>query len=416
MKFIDEAAILVKAGNGGSGCLSFRREKYIPMGGPDGGDGGDGGSVFLCVDGSLNSLVEFRYQRLFKAKNGQPGMGANRRGVSADDLIIQVPRGTQVFDNDTGEKIADLTQENERVCVAQGGFHGLGNARFKSSINRSPRRITKGSEGESRNLRLELKLLADVGLLGFPNAGSPPFIRAVSNAKPKVADYPFTTLSPKLGVVRVEEYRSFVITDIPGLIEGAHEGVGLGLRFLKHLSRTRLILHLADISDEEKNPAESIRCLNNELSCYDEALSAKPQWLVFNKVDMLPEDEYKRRIDGVIAELDWKGKVFCISALTKKGTFELSGYIMNYLDRLDDSEGKKKPELIKLALVFWDYIAFILLFNLLLCRLILLGLKILFLAALSPSDWNSLNDLFADSLLLSLIAARTFLRRFLLLI
>ena len=341
MKFIDEAAILVKAGNGGSGCLSFRREKYIPMGGPDGGDGGDGGSVFLCVDGSLNSLVEFRYQRLFKAKNGQPGMGANRRGVSADDLIIQVPRGTQVFDNDTGEKIADLTQENERVCVAQGGFHGLGNARFKSSINRSPRRITKGSEGESRNLRLELKLLADVGLLGFPNAGKSSFIRAVSNAKPKVADYPFTTLSPKLGVVRVEEYRSFVITDIPGLIEGAHEGVGLGLRFLKHLSRTRLILHLVDISDEEKNPAESIRCLNNELSCYDEALSAKPQWLVFNKVDMLPEDEYKRRIDGVIAELDWKGKVFCISALTKKGTFELSGYIMDYLDCLDDSEGKK---------------------------------------------------------------------------
>jgi GTPase len=334
MKFIDEAIIRVSAGNGGSGCLSFRREKYIPNGGPDGGDGGDGGSVYLEASDGVNTLIEFHFKRSFSARNGQPGMGQNRRGVSSDDLIIHVPAGTLVYDHDTSELIADLVEPNARICVAKGGFHGLGNARFKSSINRSPRKTTKGTLGESRNIKLELNMLADVGLLGFPNAGKSSFIHAVSSAKPKVAGYPFTTLKPSLGVVRVEDFRSFVVADVPGLIEGAHKGVGLGLRFLKHLSRTRLLLHFVDLADEVKDPIESVNCLRRELENYDEVLSKKPRWLVFNKSDMLTAEDAQQRMQHVIDALGWQGPAFLISALSRQGTQPLCGKIMQFLDGL----------------------------------------------------------------------------------
>jgi len=333
MKFVDEATIAVHAGKGGAGCLSFRREKYIPRGGPDGGDGGDGGSIFLVASDHLNTLIDFRYVRLYKARNGEGGMGKNRRGKSVEDLLIQVPIGTVVYDVDTGELIGDLTEHDQRLCVAKGGFHGIGNARFKSSVNRTPRQTTPGSAGESRHLKLELKLLADVGLLGLPNAGKSTLIKSVSNATPKVADYPFTTLYPQLGVVRVEEYKSFVISDIPGLIAGAHTGAGLGIRFLKHLSRTQLLLHMVDISNTLEDPVASIRTILHELKSYNEALYAKERWLVFNKLDMLDAEEAEQMITAVLSELDWQGPVYRISALARQGTEQLCYDLMRHVEQ-----------------------------------------------------------------------------------
>lgn len=321
MKFVDEARITVEAGKGGNGCLSFRREKFIPFGGPDGGDGGDGGDVYLIADPTINTLVEFRYQRHHRAQKGEAGAGCLRTGKSGDDLFVPVPLGTTVFDADTGELIGDVTLPEQRLCVAKGGKRGLGNARFKSSVNRAPRRTIPGELGETRNLKLELKLLADVGLLGLPNAGKSTFIRAVSNATPKVADYPFTTLHPSLGVVRVGEYRSFVIADIPGLIEGAAEGVGLGVQFLKHLSRTRLLLHLVDISPMDgSDPVEAVETVFTELEKFGGELAAMPRWLVLNKSDNLPDDEAEYLSQEIIARLDWQAPFFCISALQRRGT------------------------------------------------------------------------------------------------
>ncbi|MEM6998900.1 MAG: Obg family GTPase CgtA [Pseudomonadota bacterium] len=324
MKFVDEATIRVEAGKGGDGCLSFRREKNLPKGGPDGGDGGDGGSVYLVVDEGLNTLVDFRHDRLYRARNGQPGMGADRIGKKSDDLYVKVPTGTLVYDDDSDELIGDLVKNDQTLLVAQGGFHGLGNARFKSSINRAPRQTTKGTSGEERNLRLELQVLADVGLLGIPSAGKSSFIRAVSAATPKVADYPFTTLYPNLGVVRIDTEKSFVIADIPGVIEGAAEGAGLGIEFLKHLSRTNLLLHIVDASQDPEGVIKDIKTIETELKNYDEKLSQKERWLVLNKADvLLPElmDELK---EEVINKLGKEIKVFVISAVTKAGCKELT--------------------------------------------------------------------------------------------
>jgi len=324
MKFVDEVKIWVDAGDGGNGCLSFRREKFVPKGGPDGGDGGDGGSVYLIADEGINTLVEFRYNRQLKAQRGTNGMGRNCTGKGGDDITVPVPVGTIIFDADTDEKIADLTVDGQKTCVAKGGFHGLGNARFKSSINRTPRQTSKGTPGDKRELRLELKLLADVGLLGLPNAGKSTFIRAVSSAKPKVADYPFTTLHPNLGVVRVDSRSSFVIADIPGLIEGAHEGAGLGVQFLKHLARTSLLLHLVDVAPiDGGDPVEAVHAIVKELESYSDELGEKPRWLVLNKLDLLPEDEREAVCADIVKRLDWKGPIYKISALNKLGTQQL---------------------------------------------------------------------------------------------
>ncbi len=335
MKFVDEATIRVEAGKGGNGCVSFRREKFIPRGGPNGGDGGDGGNVWLVADGSLNTLVDFRYTRRFQAENGQPGMGSDRTGRSGRDLEIKVPVGTLVFDQETGEPLGDLIEEGQRLLVARGGIHGLGNTRFKSSTNRAPRQSTPGTPGESRELRLELKLLADVGLLGLPNAGKSTFVRAVSAATPKVADYPFTTLIPSLGVVSLEPHRSFVVADIPGLIEGASEGAGLGTRFLKHLSRTRLLLHLVDMASlgEESDPVADVRTIERELERFSPDLAKKERWLVLNKLDLLPEAERDERSRELVRRLGWEGPVFLVSAIKREGTRELCGRIMEYLER-----------------------------------------------------------------------------------
>lgn len=324
MKFIDEAKIIVTAGKGGGGCLSFRREKYIPLGGPDGGDGGDGGSVILIGASNLNTLVDFRYKRHFKAENGRPGAGNDRTGGKGGNLLIHVPLGTLVYDEDTHELLGDITEADQQLKVAQGGFHGLGNTRFKSSTNRAPRKTTPGSPGEVRHLRLELKLLADVGLIGMPNAGKSTFIRAVSAARPKVADYPFTTLTPNLGVVQIDSEHSFVIADIPGVIEGAAEGAGLGLQFLKHMSRTKLLLHLVDVMPlDDSDPVETVQKIEAELRKFSEELAEKPRWLVLNKIDLIPENERKTRCKEIVKKLKWKNKVFYISALTKEGTSEL---------------------------------------------------------------------------------------------
>lgn len=333
VQFVDEATISVKAGKGGHGCLSFRREKCVPLGGPDGGDGGDGGSVYLVADQHLNTLAKFRYARQHKARNGQPGMGRDRRGKSAEDLLIPVPFGTKVFDCQTEELIGDLTEEGQRLCVAQGGFHGLGNARFKSSINRAPRQTTQGSLGEERELKLELNVLADVGLCGLPNAGKSTLIRAVSNATPKVADYPFTTLEPHLGVVSIDERFAFVMADIPGLIEGASQGVGLGVQFLKHLQRTNLLLHVVDIASDEDEQAivNDIYTIEAELKQYNIEISQKPRWLVFNKLDCLDDVEMERRCQAIIAAIDWQGPVYKISAIGKQGTRELCVALNDYL-------------------------------------------------------------------------------------
>ncbi|MBA2651393.1 MAG: GTPase ObgE [Tatlockia sp.] len=340
MKFVDEAIIKVEAGNGGNGCLSFRREKFIPFGGPDGGDGGDGGSLFLEANSDLNTLVDFRYQRRFKAENGQQGMGGNCTGKKGEDLIIQVPVGTMVYDVDSGELLGDIKHAGERLLIAQGGWHGLGNTRYKSSINRAPRQTSPGSEGESRHLRLELRVLADVGLLGLPNAGKSTLIRAVSSAKPKVADYPFTTLHPGLGVVSVAAHKSFVMADIPGLIEGAAEGAGLGIRFLKHLSRTCVLLHIVDVAPlDDSNPIDSAKAIINELAAYDPELLNKPRWLVLNKMDILPDDEARQKAQQTIVDgLQWQGKVFAISAISGEGTKQLCYSLMQLIDEMKNPE------------------------------------------------------------------------------
>jgi len=346
MKFIDESDIRVEAGQGGNGIASFRREKYIPFGGPDGGDGGDGGSVYLVATDGLNTLVDFRFQKAFRAEHGKKGSSANCTGKSGDDLIVPVPVGTIVRDVDTGEEMGDLVRIGQKIKVAQGGFHGLGNARFKSSTNRAPRKYTKGSEGEHRVLHLELKLMADVGLLGMPNAGKSTLVRSISAARPKVANYPFTTLHPSLGVVSIEAHRSFVIADIPGLIEGAAEGAGLGIQFLKHLSRTGLLLHMVDISPYggTSDPVADVRSLEKELEKFSEELAGRDRWLVLNKLDLLPEEEREERCAQIIAELDWQGPVFKISAMQKQGTQALSHKIMETIEAKREQEQQQDQE------------------------------------------------------------------------
>jgi GTP-binding protein len=334
VKFVDEAVIEVVAGHGGNGCLSFRREKYVPRGGPDGGDGGDGGDVLLVADPGLNTLVDFRYQRRFRAESGRPGEGGERTGRAGADCQIRVPRGTLVFDADTGELIGDLVAADGTLVVARGGRRGLGNARFKSSTNRAPRQTTPGEPGEERRLRLELQVLADVGLLGRPNAGKSTLIRAVSAARPKVADYPFTTLYPHLGVVRVGADRSFVVADVPGLVEGASEGAGLGTRFLRHLSRTRLLLHLVDVAPPEPgaDPARDARAIEAELARFSEELARRPRWLVVNKIDLLPAEERRGRCAEIARRLGWRGPLFCTSGLTGEGCRELVLRVMEHLE------------------------------------------------------------------------------------
>lgn len=340
MKFVDEAIIKVEAGNGGHGCLSFRREKFIPFGGPDGGDGGDGASIFLEADKGLNTLIDFRYKRNYKAENGKCGSGANCTGRKGDDLIIHVPVGTMVYDVDTGELLGDIKHVGERLLIAQGGFHGLGNTRYKSSINRAPRQTSNGTPGEARHLRLELRVLADVGLLGLPNAGKSTLIRAVSSAKPKVADYPFTTLHPGLGVVSVAAYKSFVMADIPGLIEGASTGAGLGHRFLKHLSRTCVLLHLVDIAPvDDSDPLEAAKVIIDELAAYSPDLLNKPRWLVFNKIDMLPDEATRQHaIQRILDGLQWQEKYFAISAIRSEGTQQLCYSLMQLIDEMKETE------------------------------------------------------------------------------
>jgi len=336
MKFVDEATIEVIAGKGGNGVASFRREKFIPKGGPDGGDGGRGGSIFAIADRNINTLVDFRYARLHRAKNGENGRGSDQYGAAAPDITLRVPVGTIVFDADTGEQLFDLDRHNEKVVLAAGGAGGLGNLHFKSSVNRAPRQWTPGKEGEQRRLRLELKVLADVGLLGLPNAGKSTLISKISNARPKIADYPFTTLHPNLGVVRTSESRSFVVADIPGLIEGASEGAGLGHLFLRHLSRTRVLLHLVDVSspDPSIDPVDQAvadaKAILEELRRYDTELYAKPRWLVLNKLDMVADpDDVRERF---CKAMDWTGPVFSISALTGDGTQELVWQLQDWLD------------------------------------------------------------------------------------
>jgi len=336
MKFVDEATIRVEAGKGGNGAVSFRREKYIPRGGPDGGDGGDGGSVYLVADSGLNTLVDFRHQRRHRASSGQQGMGRNCTGRSAEDLYVKVPVGTRVTDIETEELMGELLAHGDKLLVARGGFHGIGNARFKSSTNRAPRQFTPGSMGEEREIRLELILLADVGLLGMPNAGKSSLISRVSSATPKVADYPFTTLHPNLGVVSMGTGNSFVIADIPGVIEGAAEGAGLGLRFLKHLERTRLLLHLVDIAPvgEHVSPAQEVRLIASELQKYSQALFEKERWLVLNKIDLLSEEALEEHRRAILEALDWEGPVFSISAVSGRGTRELTQALMKRLKTL----------------------------------------------------------------------------------
>ncbi len=338
MKFVDETIIKVQAGKGGDGCLGFRREKYIPFGGPDGGDGGDGGSVYLLADVNLNTLVDFRMRRQFKAANGEQGRGQNCTGAAGDDIEIRVPIGTQVTDEDTDEVIGDMTANGQRLLVAKGGFHGLGNTRFKSSVNRAPRQTTKGTPGDQRTLRLELKLLADIGLLGLPNAGKSTLIRAVSAARPRVADYPFTTLYPNLGVVSVDSYRSFVIADIPGIIEGAADGAGLGIQFLKHVSRTRVLLHLVDIGSVEtaEQAVTDIRTIENELVKYNEELGGRERWLVLTKTDLLLDKEVDERREYIKQALDWQGPLYVIAAINKEGTRQLSFDLMAMIEAASD--------------------------------------------------------------------------------
>lgn len=335
MKFVDEAIIRVEAGDGGNGIISFLREKFISKGGPNGGDGGDGGDVYLVADENLNTLVDYQFEKFHRAERGENGGSVNCTGKRGKDLELRVPVGTRAVDVDTDEVLGDLTRNGQRLRVAKGGWHGLGNARFATSTNRAPRKKTNGTPGEIRNLRLELLLLADVGLLGLPNAGKSTLIRAVSAAKPKVADYPFTTLVPNLGVVRVQSHRSFVIADIPGLIEGAAEGAGLGIQFLKHLERCRLLLHVVDVLPADgSDPAENAMTIVHELAKYSEKLASKPRWLVFNKLDLVMEDELEDIIEQVTTALNWDGPVFKIAAASRTNTERLSADILNYIELL----------------------------------------------------------------------------------
>lgn len=349
MKFVDEAEIVVEAGKGGNGCMSFRREKFIPKGGPDGGDGGDGGSVYLIGDLALNTLVDFRFQRRYIAQAGQGGMGANCTGRAGDDLVVRVPVGTTVVDKNTEELIADISEEGQKVLVARGGFHGLGNTRYKSSTNRAPTKTSKGSDGEVRTLQLQLKVLADVGLLGMPNAGKSTLLRAVSAARPKVADYPFTTLVPGLGVVRIELERSFVMADIPGVIEGASHGAGLGFLFLKHLSRTRLLLHMIDAApmDEDVDPVAQARAIVDELAGFSETLAKKERWLVLNKADMADDETLDALQQRFVFELGWDIPVYRIAAIDGTGCQKLCQDIMRSVE-LHRERLEQDPDYIEL--------------------------------------------------------------------
>ena len=339
MKFVDEVEIRVEAGDGGNGCSSFRKEKYIEFGGPDGGDGGDGGDVFFEASESLNTLIDYRFERFHRAKRGQNGQSRDCTGKGSDDLVLKVPVGTRVVDQDTGEQIGDLTHKGQKLLVAKGGWQGLGNTRVKSSTNRAPRQKSDGTPGEIRNLKLELLLLADVGLLGLPNAGKSTLIRSVSAATPKVADYPFTTLVPNLGVVRLDTQRSFVIADIPGIIEGAAEGAGLGTQFLKHLERCRILLHVIDILPiDGTDPLENAKVIISELEQHNAKLAGKPRWVVFNKLDLVLEEEAKEITDAILAGLDWKGQVHSISAFNRTGTKELSQKVMTFIEELPPEE------------------------------------------------------------------------------
>ncbi|WP_413735407.1 Obg family GTPase CgtA [Sodalis sp. RH21] len=356
MKFVDEAAIVVAAGDGGNGCVSFRREKYIPNGGPDGGDGGDGGDVYLLADRNLNTLIDYRFEKSFRAERGQNGQSRDCTGKRGKDITIKVPVGTRILDKDTGETMGDMTRHEQRLMVAKGGFHGLGNARFKSSINRAPRQKTDGTKGEIREIQLELLLLADVGMLGLPNAGKSTFIRAVSAAKPKVADYPFTTLVPSLGVVRMDNEQSFVIADIPGLIEGASEGLGLGIRFLKHLERCRVLLHLIDLAPiDESDPIENAKVIVRELERYSEKLAAKPRWLVFNKLDLLEPEEADRRAKAIAAALGWEEQFYVISAASQKGVKALCWDVMAFINSHPNEQPAEEAVPEKVEFMWDDY-------------------------------------------------------------
>lgn len=346
MKFVDEASVRVEAGNGGKGHVSFRREKYIPFGGPDGGDGGDGGSVYLEGKEALNTLIDMRFNRLIRAEHGQKGQSRNCTGKGGEDLIVPVPLGTIVYDDGTDELIGDVTAEGQKLLVASGGFHGLGNTRYKSSTNRAPRQFSPGSEGEQRVLRLELKVLADVGTLGLPNAGKSSLIRAISSAQPKVANYPFTTLHPSLGVVRADELRSFVIADIPGIIEGAADGAGLGNLFLRHLARNNLLLHVVDVEpyESDMDPVKAAKAAIVEIEKWGGGLAEKPRWLVLNKIDLLPDDEVDNYCQMIVDELKWQGPVFNVSAIRKQGTNQLVHAIMDYLEEQKTLELEKEEK------------------------------------------------------------------------
>jgi GTPase len=336
MKFVDEATIDVVAGNGGNGCMSFRREKFIPFGGPNGGDGGRGGSVFAVGDRNLNTLIDFRYARRHEARNGEAGRGSDQYGAAADDIVLRMPMGTIIKDAETDEVIAELLVPDEKVQLAKGGDGGFGNLHFKTSTNRAPRQKTPGWPGEQKKLKLELRVLADVGLLGMPNAGKSTLIAAISNARPKIADYPFTTLHPNLGVVRVAAEQSFVVADIPGLIEGASEGAGLGHQFLRHLQRTHLLLHLVDFApfDDSVDPVAQAKAIVAELKKYDPALHDKPRWLVLNKLDMVPAEEREARVKDFVKRFKWKGPVFQISALTREGCEPLIRAVYKHVAQL----------------------------------------------------------------------------------
>lgn len=341
MNFVDEASVKIEAGKGGNGCLSFRREKYIERGGPDGGDGGDGGSVYLVGDKALNTLVDFRFQPNYRAQKGEGGKGSDRTGAKGSDLYIRVPCGTTVYDDETDVCLGDVNEEGQEMLVASGGRHGMGNVRFKSSTNRAPRQTTPGEPGEQRILRFELKLIADVGLLGLPNAGKSTLISAVSSARPKIADYPFTTLVPNLGVVRLDHEQSFVIADIPGLIEGAADGAGLGVQFLKHLARTRVLLHLLDLAPVDgTEPVANCRVIEQELARYSEGIAEKPRWLVFTKIDLLAEEEASKRMSEIAAELGAE-KYFAISSVAQRGTAELMQSISTALTEIDHAEEER---------------------------------------------------------------------------
>ena len=333
MKFVDEASISVDAGKGGNGCMSFHREKFVAKGGPNGGDGGDGGSVYVVADDAVNTLIDYRYTRRYRAENGKNGQSRDMTGHMGEDITLRVPVGTTVIDEDTLEVLGDLAEDKQVLMVARGGFHGLGNTRFKSSVNRAPRQTKPGQPGESRNIKFEMKVLADVGLLGLPNAGKSTFIRSVSAAKPKVADYPFTTLVPNLGVVSVRQHKSFVIADIPGLIEGASDGAGLGIRFLKHLVRTQLMLHIVDMAPfDESDPAENMLSISRELERFSPALAERDRWLVLNKLDLVSEEEHEELCQALLEKTGWKGPVYQISALTGDGTKPLTNDIMDYIE------------------------------------------------------------------------------------